>query len=50
MLELLKNAVAFGMLMPGRPDVVHEVDEYIIISDMLKATAIFAEAIYELGK
>jgi succinyl-diaminopimelate desuccinylase len=46
----LKNAVAFGMLMPGRPDVVHEVDEYIIISDMLKATAIFAEAIYELGK
>lgn len=46
----LKNAVAFGMLMPGRPDVVHEIDEYIIISDMLISTAIFADAIYELGK
>ena len=46
----LKNAVAYGMLMPGRPDVVHEVDEYLIISDMLVSIAIFADAIYELGK
>ncbi|MFA5542936.1 MAG: dipeptidase PepV [Bacilli bacterium] len=46
----LKNAVAFGMLMPGREDVVHEVDEYIYISDLLTATAIYTESIYQLGK
>lgn len=46
----LKNAVAYGMLMPGRPDVVHEVDEYLIISDMVVSTAIYADAIYELVK
>ena len=46
----LGNAVAFGMLMPGREDVVHRVDEFIYISDLLTSTAIFAEAIYQLGK
>lgn len=46
----LGNAVAFGMLMPGREDVVHKRDEYIYIDDLLVSTAIFAEAIYQLGK
>ena len=46
----LSNAVAFGMLMPGREDVVHRVDEYVHISDLLTSTAIYAEAIYQLGK
>lgn len=46
----LKNAVAFGMLMPGREDVVHEANEYIYISDYLVSTAIFADALYQLGK
>lgn len=46
----LNNAVAFGMLMPGREDVVHQVNEYIYISDLLLATAIYAEAIYSLGR
>lgn len=46
----IKNAVAFGMLMPGRDDVVHRVDEYVHISDLLKAAAIYAEAVYQLGK
>ena len=33
----------------GRPDIAHQKDEYIIIEDMLKATAIYAQAIYELA-
>lgn len=45
----LKNAVAFGMLMPGRKEVVHEVDEYLHLSDLFIATAIFAQAMYDLG-
>jgi succinyl-diaminopimelate desuccinylase len=46
----LKAGVAFGPLFPGRPDVAHQKDEYIIIDDLLKATAIYAQAIYELAK
>lgn len=46
----LEAGVAFGPLFPGREDVVHQKDEYIIIDDLLKATAIYAQAIYELAK
>lgn len=46
----LKKAVAFGPMMPGREDVVHQVDEYAHISDLLTSVAIFADAIKELGK
>jgi succinyl-diaminopimelate desuccinylase len=46
----LKAGVAFGPLFPGRPDVAHQKDEYIMIDDLLKATAIYAQAIYELAK
>lgn len=46
----LKKAVAFGANMPGRKDVAHQVDEYIFIEDLLKATAIYMEAIYQLCK
>ena len=46
----LKNGVAFGAMMPGRPDVVHQPNEYIEIDDLLKATAIYAEAIYQLTR
>lgn len=45
-----KNMVAFGMMMPNQPEVAHEVDEYLIISHLITATAIYAEALYELGK
>lgn len=45
----LKKGVAFGPLAPGREDVAHQKDEYILIDDLLKATAIYAEAIYELA-
>lgn len=46
----LHAGVAFGPLFPGRPDVAHQKDEYIEIEDLLKATAIYAQAIYELTK
>ncbi|MCM3322990.1 dipeptidase PepV [Cytobacillus kochii] len=46
----LKAGVAFGALFPGREDVAHQKDEYMYIEDLLKATAIYAEAIYELTK
>lgn len=46
----LKSGVAFGPLFPGRPDIAHQKDEYIDIDDLLKATAIYAQAIYELAQ
>ena len=46
----LKSGVAFGPLFPGRPDIAHQKDEYMIIEDLLRATAIYAQAIYELAK
>ncbi|WP_017756167.1 dipeptidase PepV [Calidifontibacillus oryziterrae] len=46
----LTSGVAFGPLFPGRPDVAHQKDEYIEIEDLLRATAIYAQAIYELVK
>lgn len=46
----LKSGVAFGPLFPGREDIAHQKDEYIIIEDLLKATAIYAQAIYELTR
>lgn len=45
----LDIGVAFGAQFPGREDTAHQKDEYIIIDDLLRATAIYAEAIYELA-
>jgi succinyl-diaminopimelate desuccinylase len=46
----LDVGVAFGPLFPGRPDCAHQRDEFILIDDLVKATAIYAQAIYELAK
>lgn len=46
----LKRAVAFGPMMPGREDVVHQVNEYAYIDDLLLSIAIYAEALKELCK
>ncbi|MBW8349286.1 dipeptidase PepV [Bacillus sp. IITD106] len=46
----LKSGVAFGALFPGRPDVAHQKDEYMELEDLVKATAIYAQAIYELAR
>jgi acetylornithine deacetylase/succinyl-diaminopimelate desuccinylase-like protein len=46
----IKKGVAFGMEMPGAASVVHQPNEYLIIEEFLKGIAIYAEAIYQLGK
>ncbi len=46
----LQSGVAFGPLFPGREDIAHKKDEYMFVDDLLKATAIYAQAIYELAK
>lgn len=46
----LQAGVAFGPLFPGRNEVAHQKDEYVHIDDLLRAIAIYAEAIYELAK
>lgn len=46
----LEAGVAFGPLFPGREDIAHQKDEYMYIDDLLKAIALYAEAIYELAK
>ncbi|MDV2686389.1 dipeptidase PepV [Alkalihalophilus lindianensis] len=46
----LDVGVAFGPMFPGREDVAHQKDEYILIDDLMRATAIYAEAMYELAK
>jgi succinyl-diaminopimelate desuccinylase len=46
----LTSGVAFGPLFPGREDIAHQKDEYIYIDDLLKATSIYAQAIYELAR
>jgi succinyl-diaminopimelate desuccinylase len=45
------NSVAFGAHFPSSPSAnIHNKDEYVIIEDVLKATAIYAKALYELAK
>ena len=46
----LQSGVAFGALFPGRPDVAHQKDEYMELADLFQATAIYAQAIYELAR
>lgn len=47
--RMLKKAVAFGASFPGQVDLAHQPDEYLIIDDMLKAIAIYAESIVLLA-
>ena len=46
----MKNAVAFGPMLPGQTDVAHQKDEYISIDHLMKITKIYAQALYELAK
>lgn len=45
----LKKAVAFGPNFPGKEDLAHQANEYLIIDDMLLAAAIYAECIVKLA-
>ncbi len=46
----IDNAVAFGPLFPGQPELAHEKDEFIGVSDLIKITEIYARAMYLLAK
>ncbi|NGZ75684.1 dipeptidase PepV [Saccharibacillus alkalitolerans] len=48
--KFMAKGVAFGACFPGKKMTAHQADEYIEIDDLLKATAIYARAIYELAK
>ncbi|MCH4056480.1 MAG: dipeptidase PepV [Lactobacillaceae bacterium] len=48
--RILKRGVAFGAQFPGQPNVMHQANEYMPVADIIKATAIYAEALYELAK
>ncbi len=48
--KFMKQGVAFGACFPGKEMTAHQKDEYIEIEDLLKATAIYARAIYELAR
>ncbi|MDR6227344.1 dipeptidase PepV [Desmospora profundinema] len=46
----LKPGVCFGPLFPGHEERAHQKDEYIRVDDLIRAAAIYAQAIYELAK
>ncbi|MFW6284945.1 MAG: dipeptidase PepV [Bacillota bacterium] len=46
----LDKGVAFGLVMPGREDVAHQVDEHIFIEDLVQATVIYMKAIERLTR
>lgn len=46
----MPNIVAFGPIFPGKPNLDHQVNEYIEIEDLILCTKIYAHAIYELAK
>ncbi len=47
--RFIEKGVAFGACFPGKEYRAHQQDEYIEVEDLLKATAIYARAIYELA-
>lgn len=48
--RLLKRGVAYGAMFPGYTDTMHQANEFADVEDLLRAAAIYAEAIYELIK
>lgn len=45
----LPTGVAFGMLFPGEGDVAHQHDEFVVVENLVKAAAIYADAIVALA-
>lgn len=48
--RLMPRGVAYGALFPDSIDTMHQANEFLAVDDLLKATAIYAEAIYRLTK
>ncbi|HVI40625.1 MAG TPA: dipeptidase PepV [Anaerovoracaceae bacterium] len=45
----VKNTVAFGADFPGEPELAHQKNEYITVTNLIKCASIFADAIFELA-
>lgn len=48
--RLLERGVAYGAMFPDSVDTMHQANEFMAVEDLMKAMAIYAEAIYELIK
>ncbi|WP_179396026.1 dipeptidase PepV [Lacticaseibacillus absianus] len=48
--RIIERGVAFGAQMPDQENVMHQANEYMPVADIIKAVAIYAEAISELAK
>lgn len=46
----MDNAVAFGGVFPGDPELAHQKNEFITIDNLIKTSQIYASAIHELAK
>ena len=46
----MPNCVAFGVEFPDSDNKIHQNNEEISIEDLMKATAIYAKALYDLIK
>ncbi|CAH1856223.1 dipeptidase PepV [Convivina intestini] len=47
--RLMKRGVAFGALFPDSPDTMHQVNEFALISDLVRSISIYAQAIFEIS-
>jgi succinyl-diaminopimelate desuccinylase len=47
--RMLPNAVAFGALLPGREDVAHRVNEYMVVEDLYTAVDVYTKALIALA-
>lgn len=48
--RLMPRGVAYGALFPDSVDTMHQANEFLSIRDLVRATAIYAEAIYRLTR
>lgn len=48
--RLMPRGVAYGALFPDSIDTMHQANEFLAVDDLLRATAIYAEAIYRLTR
>ncbi len=48
--RILERGVAYGAMFPGEENVMHQPNEFMPVDSLLKATAIYADAIYRLAK
>jgi succinyl-diaminopimelate desuccinylase len=46
----MANIVAFGPVFPGKPDIIHQPNEYIEVEDLVLNAKIYAKTILELAK